>query len=51
MDGDYAWIRVKGLDVCIVKTDEGVTVDIWEGPDSDHPEVIASAYAFDGEEA
>lgn len=51
MDGDYAWIRVKGFDVCIVKTDEGVVVDIWEGPDVDQPEVITSAYAFDGERA
>lgn len=49
MEGERAWIRVKGFDVCIVKTDEGVVVDIWNGPDTDSPYVISSAQALDGE--
>ena len=42
------WIGVKNLSVHVVKTDEGVVVDIFaNGCEMEEP--LASAYAFDQE--
>lgn len=42
-----AWIMVKGFNIHIHQTDEGVVVDIWGNTNDNAP--IASTYAFDFE--
>lgn len=45
---DQCWVEVKGFAIKIMKTDEGVVVDVWPtGKEIDSP--IASTYAFDSE--
>jgi hypothetical protein len=48
LDGEDAWIKVKGFAVRITKTDEGVVVDVYKDGETDGGS-IASTYAFDAE--
>lgn len=47
-DAESTWIGVKDFSVYIVKTDEGVVVDIYARGYEDC-ESLASTYAFDAE--
>jgi hypothetical protein len=47
-DTNSAHVHIGGFSINIVKTDEGVVVDIWE-KDFEGSESIASTYAFDAE--
>lgn len=48
LESDSCWITVKNMSVHIVKTDEGVVVDIYP-LGSEDGEAITSTYAYDGE--
>jgi arginine repressor len=46
------WITVKDMSIHIVKTDEGVVVDIYAlGHEDDQNALLASCYAFDEDAA
>lgn len=45
--GQSLWIKFHGFDVNLIKTDEGVVVDVWH-KDCIH-EPVATTYAFDNE--
>lgn len=43
-------VIAKGFTILIIKTDEGIVVDVYSAKDmaeNQHPEIIASTYAFD----
>lgn len=44
------WLTIKGFSVRVVKTDEGICVDVFEIGKEDQ-DCIASTYAFDSEVA
>lgn len=54
LEGEAIWIKVGDLDVNVLRTDEGVAVDIWKdlhvGDPAGSSRVLASAYAFFGED-
>lgn len=43
-----AWLEVGGFAVCVAKTDEGVSVDVFESGLEDGGSLV-SCYAFDSE--
>lgn len=46
---DRAWISVnETFDICIIKTDEGIVIDVYPFNDSKW-EPIATTYAYDAE--
>lgn len=46
-DVDRAYIRVEGFDIRIIRTDEGIVVDIFDPNDSG--DMLGSTYAYDNE--
>lgn len=51
-EDDRAWMLVNDIfDVRIIRTDEGIVIDVFKytGPDDVHFDPIATTYAFDAE--
>lgn len=46
--GRSVWLKFHGFDVNLIKTDEGIVVDVWE--DGCISEPVATTYAFDKED-
>jgi len=52
MVGDSTWITVDNLHVHLIRTDEGVVVDVFKGKLEPYDDPITSTYAYfnEGEE-
>lgn len=45
--GQSLWLRFHQYEVNIIKTDEGIVVDVWKGDEIAGP--VATTFAFDNE--
>jgi hypothetical protein len=48
-DDDRIHVNTDGYSVVIIRTDEGLVVDIWDGNDPDADAPVASTYVFDND--